>query len=403
MKKLLFIAAMVWAVCMTNETVRGDIAQGVKVIVIDAGHGGSDPGAVAGGYREKDITLKVALRVGNLLENRLPGVKVVYTRKSDKSLTLKDRIAAAHGAKGDLYVSIHVNSAKAKSARGAETCIFSLNEDLHDVGRGSSERAESYNETVLTSHHYDELVKNKQVDMAYINRLRFVYGEHSEALAWHIQQNYAKSGRVCRGIKRGMFQVLYGVDMPSVITEIGFLSNAEDQQYMTSEKGQAQICEDICNAITRYVGNVNKGMQQEKTDEPEAKKTTVKEESAPAVQPAAETEPAAAATAGETKPAASEKTEQTPAAQPETAGAGQPRHGFTVQIMASKTPLSLNDACFKSRRGKVACYSSTGDYKYKYCVGFYESREAAQKAVPELKKEFGGAFVVEVDDDRIAK
>ena len=421
MKKLIFLLSVFSAVVISNATARADIAQGVKTIILDAGHGGKDAGAVNGRSYEKDINLQLILKVGALIESRMPEMKVIYTRKTDKALTLKERADIAHKANGDLYLSIHVNSAT-KSAQGAETCIFSMDESLRAVvrsGDGSKDmaRAANNNRNMLTNRHNEDMVDLSQISndaatKAYINRLQFVLGEYSNALAELIQRNYAKSGRVVRGVKRGPFQVLWGIDMPSVITEVGFLSNADELRYMTSEKGQAQIAEDIYKAVAEYVGNINRALQKEKLDaavgNPSPSASAPKSESKP--QP--EQKPAAdngKKGSGEQKPSAAPAPAQKPAEKPKQEPAkveqpaAAPSHGFTVQIMASATQLSANDSRFKSYRGNTKCYESDGTYKYKYCVGFYTTREEAQRAANRLRSEFDGAFVIEVDGNKVIR
>lgn len=396
MKKLIFVISLFAIAALAVEPASADIAQdGVKVIVLDAGHGGNDSGAASGRVYEKDITLKLVLKVGALIESRMPGVKVVYTRKTDKYLALSERASIAHAAKGDLYISIHVNAAS-KSAKGAETCIFSMDQSLIAVNRGNGDkdmdRAADRNRNMLLNRHNEELVdlskiSNDAATTAYINRLQFELGEYSNALAELIQRNYAKSGRVVRGVKRGPFMVLWGIEMPSVLTEVGFLSHPDELKYMTSEKGQSQIAEDIYRAVSEYVGNINKALQKEKrgvANVPEVEEPDPV--SAPVVAPV-------------------EETKTQPKSEPEQKknNAGEPTRGFTVQIMASTVELSLNDSRFKSYRGKVKCYFSDGSYKYKYCTGFYTTRSEAQSAANKLQKEFKGAFVIEVEGDKVVK
>lgn len=439
---------------MTNVELRADIAHGVKVIVIDAGHGGKDAGAVNGRVYEKDITLKTALAVGSLIETRLPQVKVVYTRKTDMWLSLKERSDIAHSAGGDLYLSIHVNSAVATGASGAETCIFSMDDTIDDVRRGSGGSAMAAaarnNVDMLRRRHSEDMIDLSQVNSAanraYINRLQFVYGEYSNALAQLIQRAYAKSGRVVRGVKRGPYQVLWGIDMPSVLTEIGFLSNPKELQYLTSDKGCTEIAENIYSAVAEYVGNIEASMRKAgieaasdasaaaeapatATPAPAAASTPAAA-SAPAAKPAVTPEPAAPATpatpAKPATPATPEKpaTPETPAsaasptpkpadtpapaapaapaatAKPADAAAkpaDAPQKGYTVQIMALAVKLQPADARLKSCRGKVDVYTGEGALKYKYCVGFYTDRDAARRAASELRREFDGAFVVEAD------
>lgn len=372
MKKLLFLLTVAALAVMTNESALADGIQRVKVIVLDAGHGGKDVGAANGKVYEKDIALKLVLKVGALIESRMPDVKVVYTRKTDTYPTLAERVDIAHKAKGDIYLSIHVNAA-GKTARGAETCIFSMVEELNKVDRGNLGTADIRNKSVIENQHSEEIVdlKNKPAaSISHVNTIQFRNGESSNALAEMIQRNYKKSGRIDRGVKRGPFMVLWGIDMPSVITEVGFISNAEELQYMTSEKGQKQIAEDIYNAVAEYVGNIKAALGQSE------------------------------ANAADYSAADPDSYEESG---PETAAGGGEARGFTVQIMASPKPISLNDSGFKSCKGKVKCYMSDGTHKYKYCAGFYSTRSEAQAAAGKLQKEFKGAFVIEVEGDRVVK
>ena len=250
-RSLLFLAIAA-ATLLTNVLRAGNIAHGVEVVVIDAGHGGKFPGAHYGGVYEKDLTLKVALKLGRLIEEGMPGVKVVYTRKTDKALgaTLADDLQAradiANGAGGDLFVSIHVNAAKAAAARGVETLIM-----------GESPKEQRYNENALYESNREDLIdmsdeRTAAIVRAYIQNLQFTYGEYSMALARCIQNNYIKSGRRSRGVKPQLLRVLYATDMPGVLTEIGFMTNSQEMAYMKSEKGQQEIARNIYQGIRDY-------------------------------------------------------------------------------------------------------------------------------------------------------
>ena len=226
-RSLLFLAIAA-ATLLTNVLRAGNIAHGVEVVVIDAGHGGKFPGAHYGGVYEKDLTLKVALKLGRLIEEGMPGVKVVYTRKTDKALgtdlatDLQARADIANKAGGDLFVSIHVNAAKSSAARGVETLIM-----------GESPKEQRYNENALFENNREDLIdmsdeRTAAIVRAYIQNLQFTYGEYSMALARCIQNNYLKAGRHSRGIKPQLLRVLYATDMPGVLTEIGFMTNSQE-------------------------------------------------------------------------------------------------------------------------------------------------------------------------------
>ncbi len=251
--RLLLLFAFAAATIFTNVAFAGNIAHGVEVVVIDAGHGGKFPGAHYGGVYEKDLTLKVALKLGKLVEEGMPGVKVVYTRSTDKTLgadlaaDLQARADIANKAGGDLFISIHVNAApRSLRARGVETLIM-----------GESPKEQLYNENALYESNREDLIdmsdeRTAAIVRAYIQNLQFTYGEYSMALARCIQNNYLKAGRHSRGIKPQLLRVLYATDMPGVLTEIGFLSNSQEAAYMKSEKGQNEIARSIYEGVKNY-------------------------------------------------------------------------------------------------------------------------------------------------------
>jgi len=250
--RLFLLFAFAAVTVLMNGATAGNIAHGVEVVVIDAGHGGKFPGAHYGNVYEKDLTLKVALKLGKLIEEGMPGVKVVYTRKTDKALgtdlatDLQARADIANKAGGDLFVSIHVNAAKSSAARGVETLIM-----------GESPKEQRYNENALFENNREDLIdmsdeRTAAIVRAYIQNLQFTYGEYSMALARCIQNNYLKAGRHSRGIKPQLLRVLYATDMPGVLTEIGFMSNAQEMAYMKSEKGQDEIARSIYEGVRDY-------------------------------------------------------------------------------------------------------------------------------------------------------
>ena len=249
---LLLLAFAVASVC-TNAVAAGNIAHGVGVVVIDAGHGGKFPGAHYGGVYEKDLTLKVALKLGKLIEEGMPGVKVVYTRTTDKALgadlatDLQARADIANNAGGDLFISIHANAApRATAVRGVETLIM-----------GETPKEQRYNENALYESNREDLIdmsdeRTAAIVRAYIQNLQFTYGEYSMAIARCIQTQYTKAGRNSRGVKRQLLRVLYATDMPGALTEIGFMTNAQELAYMKSDKGQNEIAASIYRAVKEY-------------------------------------------------------------------------------------------------------------------------------------------------------
>ena len=407
MRRLVFIISL--CVCFAlsaNGAGAENIARGVRVIVIDAGHGGPKfPGAHYRGIYEKDLNLKVALKLGALIERELPEVKVVYTRKTDKqfseSLTkdLQARADIANKAGGDLFISIHVNAAKSTAARGVETLIM-----------GESSKEQRYNENALFENNREDLIdmsdeRTAAIVRAYIQNLQFTYGEYSMALARCIQNNYLKAGRHSRGIKPQLLRVLYATDMPGVLTEIGFMSNQQELAYMKSDRGQNEIARSLYQAIRNYSAYVLGTRMAEEEQAAAAK---------PAAEQPAEKSAGKAAEKSVEKPAA-KSAEKTAAAQPaegKTATAAPVRTPekpavqplrYTIQVMASASPVPLASAQFRAYRGKVKEYAAEGRFPYKYGVGEYGTREAAQRKLAEVRKVFPGAFVVACRGTQIVK
>ena len=363
---------------------------GVRVIVIDAGHGGKAfPGAVYGGVKEKDINLAVALKLGALIEKELPGVKVVYTRKTDTALgkslneDLTARANIANKAGGDFFISIHANAApKATSVRGAETLIM-----------GESEKETRYNESALYNNNKDELIDMSDANTAamvraYIQNLQFTYGQYSEMMARIMQSYYQKGGRAVRPVKRQLLKVLYATDMPSVLTELGFMTNKSELAYMNSEKGQNAYARMLCNAVKEYVSHINRLAGVTTTMVEPAEAEDVAE---PESDMTSEPQPKKESTA---------KSELQPKKEEVKAEVSD---GYAIQLLASDKRVKSTDSQFKSYKGKVKCYIGGGVLKYKYCYGTFATRAEAQRNLAEVRRSFKDAFVVHYNDDRIVK
>jgi len=351
------------------------VAHGVQVVVIDAGHGGDDPGAHYFDTFEKTLTLRVALKLGKLIEEGMPGVKVVYTRTTDKALAatkfddLQARADVANKAGGDLFVSIHVNAAPTAAARGVETLVM-----------GESPKEQRYNENALYENNRDDLIdmsdeRTAAIVRAYIQNLQFTYGEYSLAMARCIQNNYVRIGRQSRGVKPQLLRVLYATDMPGVLTEIGFLSNPQEAAYMKSEKGQNEIARSLFNAVKEYSSYVLETRRAENG------------------------ETAGSAAQSET-PAPASAPERTPDEEP-TPAAGPVR--FAVQVLSSKKPVAATSPEFKNCGDQVREYTAEGVYRYKYCLCECAAKEEAQRRLAEVRKTFPDAFIVRCQGGRIVK
>ena len=226
------------------------------IVVLDAGHGGKDPGKNSKyGYKEKDIALKIALQVGDLLE-RNPNIKVIYTRKTDVFIELKDRPKIANNAKADLFVSIHCN-AHHTEASGTETYVLAVGNANQNL-----EVAKAENEVIFLEDDYEKHYKgfnpNSPESLLGLSLVTEEYTDQSILLASLIEKNFtSKLNRKSRGVKQASLWVIHQTAMPSVLIETGFVTNKEEGDYLNSEKGQNEISMAINNAILEYKHNLD--------------------------------------------------------------------------------------------------------------------------------------------------
>ena len=223
------------------------------VVVIDAGHGGKDPGAVGRKAREKVINLNVALALGKLIENNCPDTRVVYTRQTDVFLSLDKRARIANKAKADLFISIHTNALpKGRIARGTETYTLGMHR-----ANDKLEVAQRENAVILVEENYKERYAgfNPKSAESYIV-FEFMQDKHMEqsvSLAKLIQsqfRSYAK--RVDKGVHQAGFLVLRETSMPSVLVELGYISTPDEETYLNSKKGVEALSRSIYNAFVAY-------------------------------------------------------------------------------------------------------------------------------------------------------
>ena len=225
------------------------------VVVIDAGHGGHDPGNSWNGFREKGIALNIALKVGAELE-KIPDIKVIYTRKSDVFVTLAGRAQIANKAEADLFISIHMNGHKSQ-AQGTETFVLGLhrNQDNLEVAMRENQVIFLEEDYEMT---YDGFNPNSPESYIGLTLMQEEYLDQSILLADLVQKNFTNiNKRVNRGVKQAGFLVLRETYMPSVLIEAGFLSNKSEGTYLNSASGQAAIAESIVRAVKDYKSSMN--------------------------------------------------------------------------------------------------------------------------------------------------
>lgn len=246
----------------------------VKTIVIDAGHGGNKPGAKGSYSYEKNVALKVALKLGKKFEEEMPEVKILYTRKTDVDVDFYKRAALANDNKADLFISIHCNSmpdkkvvvgyttkkgkktprygyVKNTTTRGTETFVAGshrLNEQDVAIRENEDIKLEKN-----YKQNYDGYDPNDPQTFILLSLFKNLFRDKSMKLAKLMQENYTNDdNRVNRGVKEQGILILQRCGMPAVLTEIGFISNPNEEEYMNSEKGSAEIVNSIFKAVKTF-------------------------------------------------------------------------------------------------------------------------------------------------------
>lgn len=274
-----------------------DEPKGIKIVVIDAGHGGKDPGCNGVTFKEKDVSLAVALRLGKYIEDNYKDVKVIYTRKTDVFVELEDRAQIANKNKADLFISIHCNAAgkpvmirdkktgklRAKTYTnkkgkkvivettnpipfGSETYVMGLKNE-----EGKMKVAQRENSVILLEDNYEQKYAgfDPESEESYIIMSNYTsaYVIQSAQLAIKIQSEYAsKAGRVDKGVHRQSIWVLWRTAMPSILTEIGFLTNPLEEQFLGSENGQKYVATSLFNGFRKFKDELE-GTKKEYDDE----------------------------------------------------------------------------------------------------------------------------------------
>ena len=232
------------------------------IVVIDAGHGGKDPGAVSanGKVYEKDVTLKVALAVGESIAKKHSDVKVLYTRKTDVFVGLNDRARMANKADADLFISIHVNAAQNRTAKGAETYTLGVEEARTER---NLEIAKRENGVILLEENHEKTYANFNPNSAesYIifEYMQSEFVKESIHIAQYVQENFANdANRLDRGVRQAGFLVLNATSMPSILVELGYISNAEEAKYLASATAQQHLSNCISKAFDTYYADLKK-------------------------------------------------------------------------------------------------------------------------------------------------
>lgn len=239
-------------ISQTHELLAQKDFTDIKTIVIDAGHGGKDPGASGTLTKEKFITLNIALKLGYYLNINYPNINVIFTRKGDKFIPLRERCEIANRNKADLFISIHANASYNSKIHGTETYTLGLHKTKENLDVAMKE-----NSVILFEDNYSKKYNgfdpNKATSYIIFNLMQGVTLDKSVTLAQHVEDEFKNSNnRHSRGVRQAGFWVLKGATMPSILIETGFISNKDEEKYLCSESGQDNIALAIFNAIKKY-------------------------------------------------------------------------------------------------------------------------------------------------------
>lgn len=351
---ILYICTCLWLLFLPSCI--SDVRGKDFVVVIDAGHGGHDPGASGKITKEKHINLKVALKVGNLIKSNCQDVKVVYTRNKDVFIPLDRRAEIANNAKADLFISIHTNAlAKNRTMKGASTYTLGLAKSDANLEVAKRENAVILYESDYQTR-YAGFNPNSAESYIIFEFMQDKYMEQSVHLASQMQKQFRQTcRRADRGVHQAGFLVLKASAMPSILIELGFISTPEEERFLYSEAGSSTMAQGIYRAFLNY------------KREQEIRLTGVSRTIVPAepldIETAATTESPSDNEQQSAETAASGN--RMPASNPP---AGQQKTGrsditFKVQILTASRPLAKNDRRLKGLKG-VEYYKEKGIYKY---------------------------------------
>jgi len=242
--------------CLLYFFVNFASAQKVNTVVLDAGHGGHDTGALGKNSREKDITLAIVLQLRDYIRDNMKDVKVILTRSDDTFVELYRRARIANENKADLFISVHCNSTKATSAYGVETFVMGLHKSEANLAVAKAENAAILLEDDYVEK-YDGFDPNSPEGNIFFSMMQNAFLDRSLAFAGKVQHQLVDNlHMVNRGVKQAGFLVLYKTAMPGVLIETGFISNPANEKYLLSDKGQDQMAQAIFKALRDYKNQV---------------------------------------------------------------------------------------------------------------------------------------------------
>lgn len=396
----LFVILALFAACFIS--VRG--ADRKFVLVIDAGHGGRDAGALGKYSKEKNINLNVALAFGKYVERNNPDVKVVYTRKTDVFVPLYERAEIANRNKADLFISIHTNALeRGRIARGFET--YTLGDGRSNATKTNLEVAKRENSVILLEENYEQHYVGYDPNSPESNIMfEFVQDRNltkSIEFAKMLQKNVCRAAsRPDKGVHQSNLAVLRLTSMPACLVELGFITTADEEALLNDRNRLDQMAVGIYNAFVEYKNKNYNGISVPyRTDSPMLPET-------PAQEPAntAETQDDVSArqqpepqTVAETTPQQHEQQTVAPQPEPQPAASADGRPVFKIQILVSSLNLKDGDAHLK---GLTGCerYEENGMQKYTY--GASENYNEIYRLRKQILDKFPEAFIIAFKDGR---
>lgn len=334
----------------------GDTRDRVRVVVIDPGHGGKDPGALGKNSKEKDITLSIALKLGSYIEENIKDVTVLYTRNKDEFIELHNRASIANKNNADLFISIHANWWKKSNIYGAETYALGSDKDENNLQVAMKENSVITLEEDYTTH-YEGFDPTSAESYIIFSLLQSTYLNQSLSFASFIQDQFReRAGRNDRGVKQEGFLVLWKTTMPSVLIETGYISNTLEEKYLMSEEGQSLIASAIYRAFKDYKSSIENRSNFEST-----------------LQNARQEKDSASTDASL-------------------------KVFFMVQITSSNKPVPLNSQLFEGLE-PVSEFRTDGFFKY--ATGENLTYSQAAELRNRIKNRFRDAFIIAVRDGEI--
>lgn len=342
----------------------------IKRIVIDAGHGGKDPGAIGALGYEKDVVLPIALEVGRLIKQKFSDIEIIYTRKTDIFIPLHRRAEIANSSKADLFISIHANAHLLKSYYGAETYVMGLHSSRRNL-----EVAKRENSVIVLeddySRKYESYDSGSYESAIIFSLMQDIYNEQSLLFAAEIQKQFKeRAKRLDGGVRQAGFIVLWETAMPSVLIETGYMSNSEEEKFLQTTEGQEKLAFSIFKAFENYKNLVEKNTEIAKSEKTEADKVTVSKKKLPA---------------------------NTTRNKPVENKAKVSSIRFEVQIGASKKPISIHSSAFKGitniREFKI-------DGVYKYSVGNESKYSGITVLKEKIQQKIPDAFIIAFRDNQ---